>query len=92
MRLDLYLKASRLVTRRSVAKDLCEAGRIKVNGLAARASKEVKTGDAIELLRGTRVTTVRILSIPSTKQMSRDQAASLYEIVDEARLSDDPLY
>jgi ribosomal 50S subunit-recycling heat shock protein len=88
MRLDLFLKASRLVTRRSVAKELCDAGRIKVNALVARASKEVKIGDAVELQRGARVTKVRILDLPSSKQVRRDQAAELFEVIDEARHAD----
>lgn len=91
MRLDLFLKASRLVTRRTVAKELCDAGRIKVNDVAARASKETKVGDIIELKRGTRATKVRIVGIPTSKQVRRDEAASLFEIVEDTRIVDDIL-
>ena len=89
MRLDLFLKASRLVTRRSVAKELCGAGRIKVNDLMARASKEIKVGDTIELKRGKHLTVVRVAILPPSKQVRRDQAASLFEIVEDTRLADD---
>jgi ribosomal 50S subunit-recycling heat shock protein len=89
MRLDLFLKASRLVTRRSVAKDLCDAGRIKVNDLAARASKEIKVGDEIELQRGGRLTKVRVAGLPATKQVSRERAGSLFEIIEDTRFDDD---
>ena len=92
MRLDLFLKASRLVTRRSVAKELCHAGRIRVNDLIARASKEIKIGDVVELRRGTRVTKVRIADIPASKQVRRDEAASLFEIVEDSRVNDDLIY
>ena len=91
MRLDLFLKASRLVTRRSVAKELCDAGRIKVNDLVARASKEIKVGDIIELKRGTRVTRVRVIDIPTSKQVRRDEAGRLFEILQESRDHDDLL-
>ena len=89
MRLDLFLKASRLVTRRSVAKELCDAGRIKVNDLVARASKEIKVGDEIELQRGGRLTKVRVAGLPAAKQCSRDQAGSLFEIIEDTRFADD---
>ena len=92
MRLDLFLKASRLVTRRSVAKELCDAGRIKVNDTVARASKEIRVGDIIELRRGNRITKVRIAGIPTSKQVSRDEAAGLFEIVEDSRVNDDLIY
>lgn len=91
MRLDLFLKASRLATRRSVAKELCDAGRIRVNDSVARASKEIKVGDTIELRRGARVTRVRVVEIPIFRQVRRDEAAGLVEIVEDTRLPDDIL-
>ncbi|HEY2866610.1 MAG TPA: S4 domain-containing protein [Pyrinomonadaceae bacterium] len=91
MRLDLFLKASRLVTRRSIAKQLCDAGRIKVNDLAARASKEIKVCDTIELRRGKHLTVVRVAILPPSKQVRRDEAADLFEIVEDTRLTDDIL-
>jgi ribosomal 50S subunit-recycling heat shock protein len=83
MRLDLFLKSSRLILRRTLAQEFCEAGLIKVNGVAAKSSREVKPNDEIEIKRSTRILTVRVLQIPSTKQVSRQAASSLFEVVSE---------
>lgn len=88
MRLDLFLKASRLVLRRTLAQDLCDANRVKVNGQTAKPSKEVKIGDAIEIKRSNRVLSVRVLEIPKSKQVSRTLAPSLYEILSEETVGD----
>jgi ribosomal 50S subunit-recycling heat shock protein len=88
MRLDLYLKTSRLIVRRSTAQDFCDAGLIKVNGLTAKSSKEIKIGDEIEITRRNRLLLLRVLSVPDKKQVSRHDAASLYEIVSE-KITDD---
>ena len=90
MRLDLFLKSSRLVLRRSVARQLCDAGRISVNGAAAKASKEVKTGDEIEIIRGPKRVVARVIQIPGTKQVSKVDAASLVEIVSD-EITPEPL-
>jgi ribosomal 50S subunit-recycling heat shock protein len=58
MRLDLYLKVSRLIPRRSLAQEFCDAGLIKINGAVAKSSKEVKTGDEIEIHRRNRIQTI----------------------------------
>jgi ribosomal 50S subunit-recycling heat shock protein len=81
MRLDFFLKTSRLVPRRTVARQLCDAGRIHVNSVAAKASKELKQGDEIEITRGEKRLVARVLEIPSSKQVSKQSAASLVEIV-----------
>jgi ribosomal 50S subunit-recycling heat shock protein len=91
MRLDLYLKASRLVLRRTLAQQLCEAGRVKVNDLTAKSSREIKPGDEIEIRRPRRILKARVLEIPKSKQVSREQAATLYEIVSEETPDDSPL-
>jgi ribosomal 50S subunit-recycling heat shock protein len=83
MRLDLFLKSSRLVLRRSVARELCDAGRIDVNRSKAKASKELKPGDEIELRRGSRKTRVRVIEIPRSKQVSKADAGSLIEILSD---------
>lgn len=83
MRLDLFLKASRLIVRRSLAQEFCDAGLIKINGLAAKSSREVKQGDEIEIKRHNRLTKVRVLHVPDKKQVSKQDAANLYEIVSE---------
>jgi ribosomal 50S subunit-recycling heat shock protein len=89
MRLDLFLRASRLVLRRTVAQELCEAGAVSVNGAAARASRAVREGDEITLRRRGRLLTVRVLTIPQAKQVSRHDAASLYEVVSDINVNDE---
>jgi ribosomal 50S subunit-recycling heat shock protein len=90
MRLDQYLRASRLVLRRTVAQELCEAGAVSVNGAAARSSRTVREGDELTIRRRERVTTVRILSLPQARQVSRADAPDLYELISETRLNDEP--
>ena len=89
MRLDLFLRASRLVLRRSVAQELCDAGLVEVNGARARSSREVRAGDQITLKRRERILTVRVLEVPSAKQVSRAAAPTLYEVVSDRRVEDD---
>lgn len=89
MRLDQYLKASRLVLRRAAAQELCEAGAVEVNGLAARASRAVRVGDLVTLRRRGRVLTVRAAAIPNTKQVSRAEAPTLYEVVSDVRTEEE---
>ena len=85
MRLDLFLKASRLILRRSLAQDFCDAGLVKVNNLTAKSSREIKPGDEIEINRRNRKTRVKVLQVPNTKQVSRANATNLYEVLsDEA--------
>ncbi len=83
MRLDVFLKKSCLVTRRSVANEL-----VKVNNNVAKPAKEVKVGDEIELKRGRKLMRIRILALPE-KQVSKKQAHQLYEILSEQLISDD---
>jgi ribosomal 50S subunit-recycling heat shock protein len=90
VRLDLFLKASRLVQRRGIAKRLCDAGLVKVNGLAAKASKEVQAGDQIELRRAERRVIVRVVRLPAAKQLSKSESATLYEAVTDERISELP--
>lgn len=89
MRLDLFLKASRLILRRSLAQEFCDAGLIFVNGVKAKSSKEIKANDEIEINRRTRITKVKVLEIPVKKQVSKEQAANLYEIISEEILEDE---
>ena len=91
MRLDLFLKASRLVIRRTEAQASCDAGRVRVNGAKAKPSKEVKPGDELEVKRRTRRTRVEIVEIPATKQVSKVSAPDLYRVIEEETLEDDPL-
>ncbi len=89
MRLDLFLKASRLIIRRSLAQKFCDAGMIKVNDLTAKSSREVKPDDEIEIKKHNRLTKVKVLQVPDKKQVSRSDAANLYEIVSEEILEED---
>jgi len=83
VRLDLFLKASRLCSRRTIAQTICAAGRVSVNGNTAKSSHAVKEGDEITLTGRDKITRVRVLSIPTTRQTSRKEAAMLYEILSE---------
>ena len=80
MRLDKYLKVSRLIKRRTVANDACDAARITVNGKSAKASYQVKIGDVIEITFGNRPVKVRVLSIDEPK--GKDVARELFEILE----------
>ncbi len=91
MRLDLFLKSSRLIVRRSLAQEFCDAGMIKVNGKQAKSSKETHQGDEIEINRPNRQTKVRVVQIPEKKQVSRDEAVGLYEVISENIIRDDLL-
>ena len=79
MRLDKYLKVSRLIKRRTVANEACDAGRIAVNGKPARASYDVKIGDVIEITLGSRSVKVRVLEVKET--VRKDDANTMYEAV-----------
>lgn len=89
MRLDLFLKSSRIILRRSLAQKFCDAGLVKVNGTKAKSSKEIKPADEIEIKRGNRISRLKVLAIPSQKQVSRADAPNLYEILSEETLSDE---
>ena len=77
MRLDKYLKISRLIKRRTVANAACDTGLVMVNGKAARASYDVKVGDEISLRFGTRTLTVEVLSVQETVKQA--DACTLYK-------------
>ncbi len=79
MRLDKYLKVSRLIKRRPVANEACDAGRIKVNEKVAKASLNVKPGDIIEITFGDKVVRVKVLSI--TETYNKEEAKELYELL-----------
>jgi ribosomal 50S subunit-recycling heat shock protein len=89
VRLDLFLKASRLSGRRSLAQKLCDAGRVLLNGRPAKSAHAVKPGDEILIRRQNKLTTVRVLSIPTARQTSRKEAGSLYEIISEVGLEEE---
>lgn len=80
MRLDKYLKVSRIIKRRTVANEACDAGRVTVNGKAARASYDVKVGDLIEISFGTRNFKAEVTSVAEV--IRKDDAAGMYRITE----------
>ena len=82
MRLDKYLKVSRLIKRRTVANEACDNGLVTVNGKPARASYEVKVGDQISLRFGVRTVTVEVVSVQETVRQA--DAAAMYREVGRA--------
>lgn len=80
MRIDKFLKVSRLVKRRTVAKEMAEKGRIKVNDRVVKSSYDVKLGDIIEITYGQRVVKAKVLNIRETTKKA--EASELYELID----------
>ena len=81
MRLDKFLKVSRLIKRRTVANEACDSERISVNGKSAKASYDVKIGDRITVAFGNRSVTVKVLEIKDTTK--KTEASGMYEIISE---------
>ncbi len=81
MRLDKYLKISRIIKRRTVANDACDTERIAVNGRVVKASYQVKIGDVIEISFGGRTLRVRVKDV--REQVGKSEADTLYEVIDE---------
>ena len=79
MRLDKFLKVSRLIKRRTVANEACDNGRISVNGRVVKASYEVKPGDRIDISMGARTVSVEVLQVSET--VRKDDAAGMYKEV-----------
>ena len=79
MRLDKYLKVSRLIKRRTVAKDACDAGRNTVNGKVARASLEIKVGDEIEIGFGNKTVKAEVLKVAET--VKKEETQEMFKII-----------
>ena len=79
MRLDKYLKVSRLIKRRTVANEACDAGRVSLNGKPAKASTAVSAGDILEIQFGNRIVKAEILSVQET--VRKEEAAQMYQIL-----------
>lgn len=79
MRLDKYLKVSRLIKRRTVANEACDNGRISVNGRVVKASYDVKVGDRLEIALGARTLAVEVLQV--AEAVRKDDAAAMYKEV-----------
>ncbi len=80
LRLDKYLKVSRIIKRRTIANEACDAGRVLVNDKVARASYDVKVGDIITVSFGTRIVKIEVLSLNET--IHKEDAALMYKIVE----------
>lgn len=76
MRLDKFLKVSRLIKRRTVANEACDAGRVLINDRPAKASAQVKTGDVLEIQFGSKAVRVEVLNVQET--VRKDEASELY--------------
>lgn len=87
MRLDKYLKVSRIIKRRTVAKEVADKGRIKVNGVLAKSSTDLKIDDQVEIRFGNKLLTVKVVAmLDSTK---KEDAGKMYDIISETRIEAD---
>ncbi|KEF36423.1 ribosome-associated heat shock protein implicated in recycling of 50S subunit [Schinkia azotoformans MEV2011] len=84
MRLDKFLKVSRLIKRRTLAKEVADQGRISINGVQAKASSNVKVGDELTIRFGQKLVTVKIDAIKDTTK--KEDAASMYTVVKEEKI------
>ena len=81
MRIDKFLKVSRIIKRRTIANEACAGGRVTINGKVAKPSAEVKTGDVISIRFGEHVGRYEVLEVKET--VSKDHASDMYRILDE---------
>ena len=81
MRLDKYLKNSRIIKRRTIAKEACEGGRVKINGKDAKAGTEVKVGDTIEIMFGDKTVKAKITYV--SEHVTKDIAKEMFEIIED---------
>ncbi len=82
MRLDKYLKVSRIIKRRTVAKEACDGGRVTINGKTAKAGAEVKEGDIMEIRFGNRVGRYEITDVKEV--VRKENAAEMYRVLEES--------
>ncbi|MGE5328746.1 MAG: RNA-binding S4 domain-containing protein [Deltaproteobacteria bacterium] len=80
MRLDKFLKVSRIIKRRTIANEMCDAGKVKMNDKVAKASSEVKVGDIIEMRFGASVTRFEVLNV--IEHVRKDEAKEMFKIID----------
>ncbi|MFC4737773.1 RNA-binding S4 domain-containing protein [Bacillus daqingensis] len=86
MRIDKYLKVSRLIKRRTMAKEVASQGRVEVNGVTAKAGTEVKPGDELVIHFGQKVVTLKVERTAETAK--KEEAASFYTVISEERVED----
>ena len=79
MRLDKFLKVSRIIKRRTVANEACDGGRVSINGRVAKASADVKVGDIIEIAFGTNTLKAEVLKV--AEAVKKDDAAEMYRVI-----------
>ncbi len=79
MRLDKFLKVSRIIKRRTVANEACDADRVTINGRPAKASAQVKEGDVLEIMFGTNPLKVEVLSVKET--VKKEEAKEMYKVI-----------
>jgi len=84
MRLDRFLKVSRIIKRRTMAKEVCDNGRVSVNGRAAKPGAEIKVGDLLELDFGSKRIKIEVLGTPNTVRV--DQAKDMYRTIEETKV------
>ncbi|HEN0264224.1 TPA: RNA-binding S4 domain-containing protein [Streptococcus agalactiae] len=87
MRLDKYLKVSRIIKRRPVAKEVADKGRVKVNGVLAKSSTDLKLNDQVEIRFGNKLLTVKVLEMKDSTKKEDD--IKMYEIINETRIETD---
>lgn len=86
MRLDKYLKVSRIIKRRTVANEACGAGRVEINGKTAKAASEVKEGDTLSILLGGKRTEIRVLSVQEFA--AKADASSMYQVIGNGNIEE----
>lgn len=87
MRLDKYLKVSRIIKRRPVAKEVADKGRVQVNGVLAKSSTDLKLNDQVEIRFGNKLLTVKVLEMKDSTK--KEDAIKMYEIINETRIETD---
>lgn len=87
VRLDKYLKVSRIIKRRPVAKEVADKGRVKVNGVLAKSSTDLKLNDQVEIRFGNKLLTVKVLEMKDSTK--KEDAIKMYEIINETRIETD---
>ncbi|MEK4323247.1 RNA-binding S4 domain-containing protein [Bacillus sp. FSL K6-3221] len=86
MRLDKFLKVSRLIKRRTLAKEVADQGRISINGTQAKASSDVKEGDELQIRFGQKLVTVQVNELKDTTK--KEEAASMYTVLKEEKTAE----
>jgi ribosomal 50S subunit-recycling heat shock protein len=86
VRLDLFLKTTRLVKRRTVAQEMCDAGRVLVNGSPAKPAKEVKAGDILRLSYASRTIDIEVLGVPASSKNSKAPLEELFRVTRDQQL------